>query len=523
MTEQKTDTMTAEAIDGQNPEAMTPEAIDEELDQQLLATPEQMDAELWAANAREALNSAQSVYLVPDETDVMTMNGYSAAALALKPQYSALLLDVIRGGVIADRLFIPKAERDGEPESLKRRLEKQFEAENIPLKVYVCPLLDGMKTVSEYAKKEPGAFPAWMRENEAIIKREREEYQQKNTGAGRLDALTEYIIASANRPVISTGFHSLDMALGDGREAGGLTAGLYTIGAISSLGKTTFAMQIADNIAAEGKKDVLIVALEMSVFELMAKSISRLTTETKTTPSDQKTVLGILQGARYARYSETERQTIDQAKAIYREMAKHLYFMEGIGDIGVKEVRRAIKRHIEMRGEAPVLIVDYLQILAPADPHATDKMNIDKAVIELKRISRDFSMPVIAISSFNRGSYVGKVTMSAFKESGAIEYTSDVVIGLEPIGLKEGESDAVKKENGEVIASCKAAEVRNLEAVILKNRSGRTGQMVRLDYIPRFNLFEEPNGGHKYSREDIPQEAFKGVDFSALTGKGKHK
>jgi len=498
-------------------------AIDEELDRQLLATQEQLDAEIWTANTREALNMAQSVYLVTDETDVLTMNRNAAAALVFKPEHSALLLDIIRSGVIAERLFIPKAAKDKTPESIKKRLDASLEAENLPMKVYICPLLDGMNTVTEYEQKKPGAFPAWIRENEAVIDREREQYEQETTGAGRLDALTKYIEDSARRPVISTGFHTLDMALGDGKEAGGLTAGLYTIGAISSLGKTTFAMQIADNIAASDKKDVLIVALEMSVFELMAKSISRLTTETMTKPSDQKTVQGILQGARYPRYSETERQTIDQAKAIYKEMAKRLYFMEGIGDIGVREVRRAIKRHIELRGEAPIVIVDYLQILAPADPRATDKMNIDKAVIELKRISRDFSIPVIAISSFNRGAYVGKVTMSAFKESGAIEYTSDAVIGLEPVGLEDGESDNTKKENGRKIAECKAAEVRNLEAVILKNRSGRTGQTVRLDYIPRFNKFEEPNGGHKYSASDIPQEAKKGVSFKELAAQAIQK
>ena len=53
-----------------------------------------------------------------------------------------------------------------------------------------------------------------------------------------------------------------------------------------------------------------------------------------------------------------------------------------------------------MLGTNPVVIIDYLQILAPTDIRATDKQNTDKAVLELKRISRDYSVPIIGISSF---------------------------------------------------------------------------------------------------------------------------
>jgi replicative DNA helicase len=465
-----------------------------EAERLVLQTPEQFNMEVWTANARDTLNLARSAYLVTDEADTLALMKYGAPAIAIQLDYIPVLLDVIRSGVIADRLFIPKGAKDRKPEAIRERLAASIAADNIPIRVYTCALPDGVETVTDYEHKQPGAFPAWIKKNDAVIDQERIQYEKDVTGAGRLDALTEYIKESASRPVISTGFHTLDMALGDGREAGGLTAGLYTIGAISSLGKTTFAMQMADSIAARGK-DVLVIALEMSVFELMAKSISRITTETAETEKDRKTVQGILQGARYAKYSESERQTIDQAKAIYKEMAKHLYFMEGIGDIGVAKVRLAIKQHIEMRGEAPVVIVDYLQILAPADPHATDKTNTDKAVLELKRISRDYNTPVICISSFNRDNYSERVSMKALKESGAIEYSSDVVIGLQlkGAGAKDFDVDAAKQK-----------EPREIEAVILKNRSGKTGQTVEFEYTPRFNLFEEANGGHKYGIADLP-------------------
>ena len=85
----------------------------------------------------------------------------------------------------------------------------------------------------------------------------------------RLNDYMEELLKSREGKAISTGFDALDGLLD-----GGLYPGLYFIGAISSLGKTTLALQIADNIAKAGH-GVLIFSLEMSTSELMAKTISR--------------------------------------------------------------------------------------------------------------------------------------------------------------------------------------------------------------------------------------------------------
>ena len=106
--------------------------------------------------------------------------------------------------------------------------------------------------------------------------------------------------------------------------------------------------------------------------------------------------------------------------------------------------------------------------------------------MELKRISRDFDTPVICISSFNRANYRERVSMEALKESGAVEYTSDVIIGLqlEGAGVKGFDVDKAK-----------ATTPRKVEAVILKNRNGRTGETVPFEYDPRFNLFRDVKQG----------------------------
>ena len=243
--------------------------------------------------------------------------------------------------------------------------------------------------------------------------------------------------------------------------------------------------QIGDQIASGGQ-DVLVFSLEMARAELMAKSISRhtltLALARKWGTACAKTARGVTDGRRYAQYGEREREVIRDAVTRYGEYAGHLFIAEGVGDIGVTAIRERIARHIDMTGKTPLVIVDYLQIVAPYNERATDKQNMDKAVLELKRISRDFKLPVIAVSSLNRMSYGQRISMEAFKESGAIEYSSDVLIGLQLRGAGEATFDPTdaKKKNP-----------RQIEAVILKNRNGRVGEKIEFEYYPMFNYFTE--------------------------------
>ena len=123
-----------------------------------------------------------------------------------------------------------------------------------------------------------------------------------------------------------------------------------------------------------------------------------------------------------------------------------------------------MRQHLRLRGKRPVVMVDYLQILKPADPRASDKQNTDRAVVELKRISRDFDLPVVAISSFNRENYRSAVSMEAFKESGAVEYSSD---------------------------AAKTRNPRQVELVLLKNRNGSPYGRIPYAYHAAYGYFSE--------------------------------
>lgn len=309
----------------------------------------------------------------------------------------------------------------------------------------------------------------------------------KINGAERLKGFIDSIKTGAN-PSTSTGFSLLDAEL-----EGGLYPGLYILGAISSLGKTTLMLQIADQIAQQGR-DVLYFSLEMEANELISKSISRLTfLNCNGNQSNAKTARGISTPSRHANYSDTERALIHDAMTQYGTYASHLYIYEGVGDLGVEQIKSLVAEHKELTCRTPLVMIDYLQILAPYDVRASDKQNTDKAVLELKRLSRDHKTPVIAISSFNRDNYTTEVSMSAFKESGAIEYGSDVLLALQPQNMKPGQIASEQKENAEMVKNCKANVERSVEAVILKNRNGKTGGKVSFKYYSLFNCFEQCN------------------------------
>ena len=169
----------------------------------------------------------------------------------------------------------------------------------------------------------------------------------------------------------STGLKGLDKILD-----GGLYAGLYIVGAISSLGKTTLCLQIGDYIAAHGQ-DVLVFSLEMSRRELMAKSLSRIMAQKDR--SNAKTTRAILQGQKH--WNHAEQSLLADSIAEYAESTgQHLYISVGMGDITPDTIRAATIRHYMKTGNYPVIIIDYVQILAPSDVKATDKQNMDKAI-----------------------------------------------------------------------------------------------------------------------------------------------
>jgi hypothetical protein len=217
----------------------------------------------------------------------------------------------------------------------------------------------------------------------------------------------------------------------------------------------------------------------------VSKSISRHTyldcLNTSKNTSLAKTSRGLLDGGRYKKYNSDSLKIIEDAYESYKAYAKNLYLREGFGSVGIDQISKAVENHIKYTGKTPIVFIDYLQILAPYDAKTNEKQNIDKSVLELKRISRDYNIPIIGISSLNRASYKDKISMEAFKESGGIEYASDVLIGLQFTGVGEKNFD---------INIAKKCDPRDIELIIIKNRNGISGACLGFKYYPKFNYFQ---------------------------------
>lgn len=417
--------------------------------------------------------------------------GGEAIALGSAMNYKLLLDKLVK--IVPSKALVLLFDTDETGQKNESALMEELKKRNIPyysgkeiLNGYHDPndrlvkdssgLRDAIRSISEIVDKIPSAADA-----------AREDYLK--TSAGRsMNAFTKMIQESAHRPRFSTGFTEIDDIF-----QGGLYTGLYVIGAISSLGKTTMTLQIADNLAQQGR-DVLFFSLEQSKYDLMSKSISRETFlychENNISEKYARSNIGIIDGRKWAGMDQTGESVVFESMRRYADYASHIFIYEGIGNISVSDIKENVKKHISITGnQRPIVFIDYLQILAPSftdiTTRATDKQVVDHNITALKQLSRDFDIPIVAVSSLNRHNYAEKINMAAFKESGAIEYGSDVLIGMQLTGAGDKEFNVDRE---------KAKNPREIDFCVLKNRNGKiTTNGIKLLYYPIFNCFMQKN------------------------------
>lgn len=260
---------------------------------------------------------------------------------------------------------------------------------------------------------------------------------------------------------------------------------LYVIGGESSLGKTTFIHQMSDQLAELGEH-VLYFSFEMSKFELVSKSLSRLTRledENKATNSTNIRIKNI---------KKENVQTLEKAISKYKEFAERISIIEGNFNTDVFTIRNYIDKYISDNKVKPVIVIDCLQILKKIG-RTTDEQNLDSTVIELKRISRDFNVSVIIVSGLNKNNYLTPIDIDSFNGVGGIEYIADVVWGLQLQSIHEeifSRTDNIKEKKSR-ISVCKNDDIRKIEIVTLKNRSGKSFYSCFFDYDCRYDLFIE--------------------------------
>ena len=432
-------------------------------------------------NSAVLRQSEQPIFIVEGEFDALSIIDAGGQAVALcSASNTQKLLEAVKENKPSQPLIIA-LDSDTAGEKAAENLSAGLM--NLKIPFYRHSLPEGFKDANEFLTSDKNSFIKWLNVGKTPI-------FERESVSFRLNDFLAAVKKNREGRAIPTGFDNLDNILD-----GGLYPGLYFIGANSSAGKTTFCLQTADNIARAGY-GVLVFSLEMSAHELIAKSLSResliLDMKLHNTTTHAKTTRGVLKGI----YNETEKDLLSRAIKDYAEYGRHINITEGVGNIGIREITSKVKEYASAHdGKPPVVIIDYLQIIAPYDIRMTDKQNTDKAVLELKRLSRDLQIPVIGISSFNRENYKEPVSMASFKESGAIEYSSDVLIGLQYAGWDyvKGEKDNDRKTRihellAQIDNTIKSGGGIKIQLKILKHRNGRRGSL-KFEYFPLFNYF----------------------------------
>ena len=363
---------------------------------------------------------------------------------------------------------------DNDEVGVKSQSELQDRLNLLDINTLVFEYPENYKDVNEILVKDKELLMAKIREYidlcSSLSVQRRRKYTESITEK-ETQELYDRLKSGEKQLGIRTGFNNLDKILD-----GGLHEGLYILGAMSAVGKTSFVLQVANNIAKYGRP-IIYFSLEMSRLEIISKSISRYS---KMVSKDHGySTRDILSGNIEVGEFDQPGSSINRAFKEYLNISRNIYIFEGIGDIGVKKICEVVYDFIESDDFDPIVVIDYLQVIAPYNERYSDKQNTDKAVLELKRLSRDLKIPVICVSSFNRQSYNDSANMAAFKESGSIEYSADVLMAMQE-GSKSKIKDTKDTEELE----------KQVTLSILKNRNGLTGD-VRLKFTAKYNLFEE--------------------------------
>lgn len=260
-----------------------------------------------------------------------------------------------------------------------------------------------------------------------------------------------------------TGFHNIDKHIKN------VEPGLYVIGGVPSIGKTTFLLQLANGLIHNSDRDVILYSLEQKKVELVKKELNRIQNLNKSL------------------------KTMEDTMIAYAPVAARFSIVEGGFNTTVTYIREYLEHFIRMNKKAPVIMIDYLQILGSENELMNDKMKVDRNVIALKQLSKDLQVPVFLISSLNRANYTEVLSFESFKESGSIEYCADHVWGIQLDLVNEisNKSSLTISQKRKKLNDEKAKEIRNVELLSLKGRNVIASFSAKFKYHAKQDYFKE--------------------------------
>lgn len=308
-----------------------------------------------------------------------------------------------------------------------------------------------------------------------------------------------YDVYNCTNKAVKTGFKVLDERLG-----GGWERGLNIIGAISGMGKSAAIIHSMLNMAREGIP-VTYFSLEMGLMDIQARILSALTfehcIETGLDWNEYALGYGDIR-SRFDKWTDKQKQVFEKMREYYYDnVARNIVLQGNICEpMTAENIVRLAKDSVNTFGKNPVIMTDYLQIIYD-ERNISEKAQIDRNLQSMKTLSNELNTPVILISNLNRDNYSNDISFSSFGGSGGIEYSSDILIGLQPLGMQNVGAKK-KDENGketkatvtgqELIDECKAQNPRRVEMKLLKARNNEAGNVrMKFDFYPKYSYFDD--------------------------------
>lgn len=278
--------------------------------------------------------------------------------------------------------------------------------------------------------------------------------------------IKEYLAKTMDR--IDTLFHLDDPITGvpsgyhdfDEMTSGLQSSDLVIIAGRPSMGKTTFAMNIAEHVAIKSKLPVLIFSMEMpgeSIVMRLLSSLCRI---------DQLRI-------RTGKLEESDWPRITSTVSMLSEAP---LFIDDTPALSPAELRARARRVAKEHGQIGMIVVDYLQLMQVPGFAENRTAEISEISRSLKNLAKELKVPVIALSQLNRSLEQRsdkRPVMSDLRESGAIEQDADLIVFIY--------RDEVYNEN--------SPDKGTAEIIIAKQRNGPIGK-VRLTFLGQYTCFE---------------------------------
>ncbi|KRL27842.1 replicative DNA helicase DnaB [Limosilactobacillus frumenti DSM 13145] len=267
---------------------------------------------------------------------------------------------------------------------------------------------------------------------------------------------------------LSTGYAQLDE----------MTTGLHKdelviIAARPAVGKTAFALNIAQNVATSSDTTVAIFSLEMGAESLVNRMICA-------------------EGNINANHLRTGQLTQDEWNSLFvatGSLSKANIYIDDTAGIKVAEIRARCRRLAKEKGNLGLIVIDYLQLIEGTNPD-NRQQEVSEISRQLKKLAKELEVPVIALSQLSRGveqRQDKRPVLSDIRESGSIEQDADIVSFLYRDDYYEHDEDDDQEDNNQQ-QDDDGSNVSEVEVIIEKNRSGPRGT-VKLLFAKSYNKF----------------------------------